>query len=646
MRLFFNDEGGFTSAGVAVALALALALLFTSLQVYWAGSTSDDIQFAADAGALAGEDVVAEYMVLARVADAVALSLGLLHVTLVGGSIVASCIPGGQGVGASLLDAAESVLKARTEFAQKARESLNTLEKMLPLFCVIQGRVVIQANSAQSRSASYQGIVIPLPLKGEGFDLKGDDIEDAGDEISETNQRTQGFTDAAAEDYERMKGSKERAYQADCGNAPGYCLYERSSTLAGLSGRQNPFYHSVDTWEFSAAITRARAYYRLRYQREAPMDNSLAERVRSAARLQVYGYAVEMMRGAYARVDQDGRMDANFPQIPRTVAEVRGTSLYTEMVYPVGADGNLHACASCPGCSAVGRGSLAQQDGGAYGVCPYCDFSVKTVASVASASSRIQNGFEYHYRIIAEAAAEYQEASRSYAEKTRQAKSSASRAFDRLRSALEGFTAQRLDPKPPGRYGCIALVVDLSTHQAPPVFQTSLLSTPVQVGPRAAISASAMATDTADEGGDLLSSFFDKVQGEGENGFMGGIPRSVADKVFSLWSKLLQLYGNSVEGLEGMLDKILDAIPGARNTPLSRWSGKALGGFLEEIGFQPAVLDTPKPVVVNTSHVLAMDGSSFAQGMLAAKKAAGMEGSTLVNLLLNALGDMEGVLAA
>ena len=65
-------------------MLLAVSLVMSSAQIAWVNSNSADAQFAADAGALAGENVVGEYLVVARVADAVVLSLSLLGISLLG----------------------------------------------------------------------------------------------------------------------------------------------------------------------------------------------------------------------------------------------------------------------------------------------------------------------------------------------------------------------------------------------------------------------------------------------------------------------------------------------------------------------------------------------------------------------------------
>ena len=55
---------------------------------------------------------------------------------------------------------------------------------------------------------------------------------------------------AAAEAEEAAKKANEakvRAFMADCGNNPNYCMYERAKNKAYMTGPENPLYNSPDT---------------------------------------------------------------------------------------------------------------------------------------------------------------------------------------------------------------------------------------------------------------------------------------------------------------------------------------------------------------------------------------------------------------
>ena len=89
----FRDEEGFTTTSMVLSLLVTLALLFTSAQVYRIQTASAEVQDVADAAALAAENQVAEFMLVARFCDAVVLSLSLTGITVTGLGIAALCTP-------------------------------------------------------------------------------------------------------------------------------------------------------------------------------------------------------------------------------------------------------------------------------------------------------------------------------------------------------------------------------------------------------------------------------------------------------------------------------------------------------------------------------------------------------------------------
>ena len=167
-------------------------------------------------------------------------------------------------------------------------------------------------------------------------------------------------------------------------------MYERAGWLAGMSGADNPLYGSVDTWSFSVALERARSYYAMRLQNEGPAAYSVAEQARSALRARFYQYAIEQLEGAYVYETADS-FEAYFPYLPSNTSEMRSTSLYTDVSYPVSVleDGTevMHAWSGCPKAAGViGWGSIWQLEQGGYEKCEACEFSASSMGSVAAAS--------------------------------------------------------------------------------------------------------------------------------------------------------------------------------------------------------------------------------------------------------------------
>lgn len=623
--VFIARDGGFTSVGVAIALLLVIALLFTSAQIYWINSTAGDIQFAADAGALAAENVVGEYYVIARVADAVVLSLSLFGILVYGVAIVVSCIPYCQEIGAKLMDFGRNVFDARDKCARQAASALDSLQKALPFLAVANAMATISANSFSAEGeARYLGLAILMPLSGEETAFPSDDgAQGSADTIAEHNQGTSEVATEAEDARREMEQAKREGYEADCGAEPNYCLYERAGRLAGLAGAQNPFFSSVSLWKFDYAFARAKAYYQRRLAIEGPADSSLSEQVRSTARRLFFSYAVEEMGRGYARTDADGVLDAYFPLLARNNAEIRTTRLYTDAVFPVDSAGHIHALSSCPGIDGdiVGLGSIASLEDGRYESCDVCGLDINTIGRVASASTSIANGFEYHYRIIADAARRYEAASKTYREHTRGAEESAGEAFDAFAEALAALETPRLSPHPPGRHGCIAIAIDVSAHRVPGVFTNPLMAGDVALQPRVALSAAALAEDVADDGNNIIASFLEKAKSDADAQGALGWSLGAFDRVFDLWGGALFYYSEGVEALTKGVGDAIRAVPFIGTTPLASWAEQTLRETIEAVGLQGVDLDTPKPVLINSIHVLRSSDSPAAAGLVAAKEA-------------------------
>lgn len=155
---------------------------------------------------------------------------------------------------------------------------------------------------------------------------------------------------------------------------------------------------------------------------------------------------------------------------------MRATRLYTEPVYPVTVDGELpvmHAWDGCPEAGLVDYyGSAEEWESGSFETCPACKFTASALGSVASASTSIDNGFEYHYDAVAQAAADYQKARADAEPLSRAAKGNAEGLLDEVLAALGDAGAFRIKADPPGAAGCIAFVVSTGTSE-PTAFESA-----------------------------------------------------------------------------------------------------------------------------------------------------------------------------
>lgn len=141
---FFWKDEGFSTAAMVLALLITLSLILTAARVYEINTLSSEIQETADAAALAAENVVAEYMVVAMVCDGVLLSLSLGSLISLGIGIAASCTPVTAGFASVFYKASNSLKNARDTFNDKATHALNTLQSALPFHQLHKDRKCFQ----------------------------------------------------------------------------------------------------------------------------------------------------------------------------------------------------------------------------------------------------------------------------------------------------------------------------------------------------------------------------------------------------------------------------------------------------------------------------------------------------------------------
>lgn len=633
------ENDGFSTAGVAIALLVTLSLVFTGAQVYRVQSAAADTQEVADAAALAADNIIAEYYLVARMCDAIVLSLALTGVVTLGLGVAALCTPISAKVGTTLIKVGKKVLKARDAFARKAAEGLEKLQKALPFLVAASAYRVVAANEG-GMGSHYLGFALALPLEGKevatGPEGSSNPLSDAVDDAA-------GALMEAGEDAEeaakKAKEAKERAYEADCGANPSHCMYERAATLADMSGADNPYFSSVDTWGFSVALERAKAYYPRRLAAESPLSDSLDERVNSALRKRFYAYAVETVGAGYVHEDDDS-FDADFPLLPKNTAELRNTRLFSEAVYPVSVNDagefEMHAWDGCPRASnSVMVGSLADRESGAYTPCSICQFTASSLGNVAAASSSIDNGFEYHYRIVAEEAQAYKEARDSYDPKSRKVRRIAGSLFETAQATLKDMAAQRIRVSPPGRFGVVAIVASTESRPADYGFASQLVGGSGTLGTCVAISGATLVSDSPEQGRTALSAALDGLRERGDIPLAG-----VLDGVMDVWSAMLFAYADGQRRIGEGIDELDKRLSLDSESRLGLWSSKEFSRTMESLGLQPVELDTPKPVLVNTAHVLNADGSQFSARLLSVKRtAAGLSGE---NLLQGAIGIAEG----
>lgn len=596
----FVEDGAYTTLAAAVSILLVMALLFSSTSAIWSMSRAGDTQPAADATAMAGANVVSSYHTAATVVDASILSLGLTGFVVTGVGLAATLVPGARAAAGQMVDAGVRIIKMRNEFATSASRGLKTLEDALPWLVAANGARACSAQSTESVEFSGSAMAIPRGSASEfpaleGSQIETEEIEAGADELD------QAATDLARAN-EKAAQKKEAAWLADCGRE-GANMQERAAALSGLGAAENPDYASSITWEPVVALERTRAYYRWRRDHDGPTGSGVEARADAAARHAFYSYACEEFADASVK-EFEGRVVANVPQLPRNTEEVKGTRLYTDACWPSSYESQgltLHFSPSCPGATGAAGPALSLQsiDSSVAHECKECKFSVTDVGKTPAASTSIDNGYEYHLREFTRALQEYVDARNEQMERERRAKSKAEGVSDAFEDAISVLAGKRPRIAPPGRSGCIAMVAS-GEISADNVLSNPFAPTP-KLQRRGAVSAAVLAPDPTTRENNVLSNFFSTVRDRvGDRGAVGLI-----DDVMGLWGDLLISYGDLGDGLGDVMDGLLGGLDALGAGPLASWLSGRISGVVRGLGFEPVDLSCKKPVLTDSSNVLA-----------------------------------------
>lgn len=641
----FRDERGFTTTSMVLSLLITLALVFTAAQVYRVNSVSAEVQDVADAAALAAENQVAEFMILVRFCDAVVLSMSLAGLTVCGVGIVVLCIPPIAEASEKIIEAGEKILKARDKFTEKAVNALNKLQKALPYFSAACAAAVAAANNGDSSGSNYIGAALLVPAQGEEIKYEKHEasdkfVDDVDENADDVRQDAQEAEDAAREAMD----AKQRGYMRDCGDQD-RSMYERASSLIGLSGVENVRYSSVDTWSFKVALDRAKAFYERRRNQQIPTEDTAQGLAKLHLMKRFCSYAYDEISTLGYVFESDRSFSACFPSLPSNTSEMERTSLFYEAVYPatrqqkaeqkepgdipevaqeVDKDGIeqedqkliVHAWDGCPGITSevVGWESLSSMESVDLAVCPECQFTVESMGNIASANTSINTGFEYHYKAVAQAAEDYKKAREQSDEQKNEVEEEASSLFDEMLAALKEAVGQRIDVKPPGRFGSVAFVVNVGSNAVDGGFASRFVTASGSLGPRAAISAATLVDEGTDDGRTVINSLLDGLRED------GGVAVGALGIVLDIWSAMLQAYTNGVDAITSGIESALNALPLSTASGLGTWAADKLRDEIEALGLQPAKLEALKPVVVNSAHVAAKQDGSLGSGLISLKQ--------------------------
>ena len=279
----------------------------------------------------------------------------------------------------------------------------------------------------------------------------------------------------------------------------------------------------------------------------------------------------------------------------------------------------LHAYDTCPDLlrthSRLGYGSLKdiEDDPVRFRICPECQLSPQSMGSVAAASTSIPNGFEYHYRKVAELAREYAEQREELDERSKKLKEEANGLFDSITEAFDEAKTARIKIDPPGKYGAIAFVT--TTDPGHTNFLSGFVSGSSSFSKRAAIAGATLLPESTESGKTAINSILDDYASTNA-GALVGAERIVLD----LWSGLLKGYGEGQDALSNELRSAIDSLPLASESGLGQWAADLFESSLSALGLEPVDLSPQKATLINTAHIMSQDDSNFSLRLLSIKE--------------------------
>ena len=275
-------------------------------------------------------------------------------------------------------------------------------------------------------------------------------------------------------------------------------------------------------------------------------------------------------------------------------------------------------------------------DDGSLLVCPDCKMRPLALGRVPSPSTSIGNGFEYYYKELVEDADAYRAAQSEHAQLQVELQELGEKVKDSIGNAFKSVAGVRYDPQPPGRYGCICIV---TASKAPVPRLGSFSAGTDSLGTRVAISAATLAPDAGTDADSVVN---DVAQGllPGDSLGSGFVKTALGG-----WSKLLQVYTKGNQGVVDAFNTVLGGIPVVGDS-LSSWAADKFRSVIKDAGLEPADLTTYRPVLVNSSHVLARSDGAVASALLSLKHAAEVAGQVQLeglSALVDELPQVQGV---
>ncbi|MBK5211413.1 MAG: hypothetical protein JJE36_03775 [Coriobacteriia bacterium] len=609
LRLFKNDEGS-TALTVVVSIVLVVVLVAFSMQWYWVNSSSADVQFMADMGAVGAADAIAKTVSVIQVIDAVMMSLNLfglvIHATvLVAGVASVVGAPVGGAAMAPFLERSvafdKDFVEARRKFSDAVYGAAQKISDAAPYLALGYASNLVAQNASARDSfnkSSYHVITIPFPAKG--VVTRSDFSETEGELVSSiektSNSNKTDATDLKVLD-EKLQTAIDECYSADIYKAIGVprARWNPSQSLADFKGEFEKVAAQVQGVGYSAN----------------PIDESS-----QSARLsleEIYNRDLKSVTDSVRSRVQDAIGEEPVADGPMTSVQVDIDELYRvwseQQVYllehETGRRKAYHCDQECSGLANASEVLQTVDISAVYGDADHPPCSVCRPFSWAAVQSWRQNSSSFLEAWNSEASAirSYEEIRALIKEKSQGMQERTRNGFDELLKAAEKYLkGGRLTYEPAGSRGilCIAYA---SGGRAMPGFTLSEITNTenVELGPQVALAASkimpAKGLYDIKAGVSTTNNYLSS-----DSGRLGGLIYNSIDgddsmfgALSSIWVKCTQVFTNSDKSLSRMFSSLPWGIGAIADSFMSKLIALA--------GVEPPDMRSYKPFLVNTATI-------------------------------------------
>lgn len=629
MRIFVNEEGS-TSLTVILAAVLVVALMAVSLQWYWIQTSSSDIQYLADMGALTATEVIARTTKTIQVLDLTIASLNLfglvLHAIVVvsGVIILSSSTIGGTWLAPFFSKAVEfnrKFIDMRKRFSRTAFEVAQKINSAAP-FLAYGYAANFVSNNAQllegANNTSYQIMTVPFPLMGEvsqGANHDQDSLADITEEANSNNSET----------LERIQ-----VLQKKCDDAL------KSAYLLDV---YRPAGQTFEMWSITKAVKNFEA--ELRNREESYFDKHatllpIDSKSESAKAKLAQGYA-DTKRDLFAEFESeveqalgsgimvDGSYNCSSINLDAVLSGVSNEKAYL-LEHDDAERKAYHRISHCQGLSNAQSPLNQITILGIIGdtTHPPCSLCLPSHWEAAEHLSEIAADYVAAWNLEAGAIAYYESLLEQIDEQSELLRENTSSAFDEIIDEAEAILKSgRITYKPPGSRGVLSVCISSSARKLPSYtlpFVTN--SEEVELGTQFAMAGARL---------------FEVKESEDNKSNLLAISNSIQDESPTLGGALFHLLGkeDKLGALKPLWDMCARMTAGKPSEFSSFFKDLPLG--LDEIGgsffqkltglFGISKPDTRvfKPVLVNTSQV-GSDSAPGLEGSFVASLASAKEG--------------------